>query len=126
MSLRSSPSPLAGEGRGEGYGMVRLTNAPEEKARKAAEVLASGDTQHQELLLQFTKLDSGVDKLAGMVGVNITWTLGRAAHGNSIDWRRCYSELVSGNRNVEVLTTVNIERRNAYQLPHAIEQAAAR
>lgn len=35
------PSPLVGEGWGEGYIMVRYTNAPDEKARKATEVLAS-------------------------------------------------------------------------------------
>jgi hypothetical protein len=48
---------------------------PDEKARKATEVPASGDVRHQELLLRFTKLESRVDKLAWMVGVNITLTL---------------------------------------------------
>ena len=59
----------------EVYDALKEAGAPDEKARKAAEVLASGDTRHQELLLQFTKLESRVDKLAWMVGVNITLTL---------------------------------------------------
>jgi hypothetical protein len=59
----------------EVYDALKEAGAPDEKARKAAEVLASGDARHQELLLQFTKLESRADKLAWMVGVNITLTL---------------------------------------------------
>lgn len=59
----------------EVYDALKEAGAPDDKARKAAEVLASGDVRHQEMLLQFTKLDSRVDKLAWMVGVNITLTL---------------------------------------------------
>jgi hypothetical protein len=47
--------------------MVRVVNSPDDKARQAAAVLASGDVRHQELLLQFTKLESRVDKLAWMI-----------------------------------------------------------
>lgn len=54
---------------------LRETGSPDDKARKAAEVLASRNARHRDMLLLFAKLESRVDRLAWMVGVNITLTL---------------------------------------------------
>ena len=59
----------------EVYDALKEAGAPDEKARKAGEVLASGDARHHEMLLLFGKLESRVERLAWMVGVNITLTL---------------------------------------------------
>lgn len=73
----------------EVYDALRGAGAPEDKARKAAEVLASGDARHSELLLKFKelevrfkdleirveKLEGRVNTLTWMVGANITLTI---------------------------------------------------
>lgn len=73
----------------EVYDALREAGAPDDKARKAAEVLASGDARHSELLLKFKelevrfkdleirveKLEGRVNTLIWMVGANITLTI---------------------------------------------------
>lgn len=80
----------------EVYDALRDAGAPDEKARRAAEVLASGDARHSEILLKFKELEVRfkelevrfkdleirVERLEGrfntltwMVGANITLTI---------------------------------------------------
>ena len=72
----------------EVYDALREAGAPDDKARRA-EVLASGDVRHNELLLKFKemevrfkdlkirveKLEGRVNTLTWMVGANITLTI---------------------------------------------------
>lgn len=71
------------------YDALRDAGAPDEKARRAAEVPASGDARHAEILLKFKELEVRfkdleirVERLEGrfntltwMVGANITLTI---------------------------------------------------
>jgi hypothetical protein len=41
----------------EVYDALREAGAPDDKARRAAEVLASGDARHSELLVKFKELE---------------------------------------------------------------------
>lgn len=57
------------------YDALREAGAPDDKARKAAEVLASGDMKHQELLVRFERLEGRFSTMTWMVGANITLTI---------------------------------------------------
>ncbi len=70
----------------EVYDALKAAGADDDKARRAAEVLAAGDVRHQQWLLEFEKLrhdvdarferlEGRVDKLSWMVGVNIALSL---------------------------------------------------
>lgn len=59
----------------EVYDALKEAGAPEDKARKAAEVMAAGDTNHSELLRQFERLEGRFNTMTWMLGINITLTL---------------------------------------------------
>ncbi len=59
----------------EVYDALRDAGASEEKARKAAEVMASFDTQHQDIRHEFAVLRGEFSTVKWMLATNMTMTL---------------------------------------------------
>lgn len=59
----------------EVYDALRSAGADEEKARKAAEVMAAVDQKHQDVVVRFERLDGRFNTVTWMLGINVTLTL---------------------------------------------------
>jgi hypothetical protein len=59
----------------EVYDALRSAGADEEKARKAAEVMAAVDQKHHDVVVRFERLDGRFNTVTWMVGLNVTLTL---------------------------------------------------
>ena len=59
----------------EVYDALLAAGAPDDKARRAAEAIASYETRFAELGVRMDRLDGRMNTLTWMVGVNITLSL---------------------------------------------------
>ena len=57
------------------YSVLSEANLPEDKAQKAAEEVAGYDNRMVSVEAKVDRLDAKFERLAGMMGVNITLTL---------------------------------------------------